>query len=218
MADQGAFVLDGDAVTVEGLTFAGIGDARFSPDSGELDIDAAREATGEATAELASVVAATNRSGKDVDVALIHDPSRLDALFGEVPLVLAGHYHSRTVRLDESGTRVMVEGSTGGAGISVGALDRLEAGEPLPLEASLLYFATTGEQARRLVAWDEVTVGGLGLSSVQIDRTPGAAGRGAGAPGGADRRRPSVEPSEDPSTPTGEGTPTSAATWSSRPS
>ena len=91
-------------MTVEGLTFAGIGDARFSPDSGELDIDAAREAAGESAAELAAVVGATNRSGKDVDVALIHDPSRLDPLLGEVPLVLAGHYHSRTVRLDESGT------------------------------------------------------------------------------------------------------------------
>ena len=217
VADQGAIVLEGEAVTVEGLTFAGIGDARFSPDSGELDIDAAREAAGESTAELAAVVGATNRSGKDVDVALIHDPSRLDPLLGEVPLVLAGHYHSRTVRLDASGTRVMVQGSTGGAGITAGALDRLEAGEPLPLQASLLYFGTTGEQAGRLVAWDEVSVGGLGLSSVQIDRTLVQPDEEP-SPSDEPTDDPSDDPGDDPSRPTGEGTPTSAATWSSRPS
>ena len=171
VAAQGALVLEGEAVTVEGLTFAGVGDARFSPDSGELDIDAARRSAGESAADLAAVIGSTNRSGEDVDVALIHDPSRLDPLLGEVSLVLSGHYHSRTVRLDESGTRVMVQGSSGGAGISAGALDRLAEGEPLPLEASLLYFGTSGDQAGRLVAWDDVTVGGLGLSSVEIDRT-----------------------------------------------
>jgi predicted MPP superfamily phosphohydrolase len=171
VAAQGASVLEGEAVTVGGLTFAGIGDARFSPDSGELDIDAARRSAGETAADLAAVIGSTNRSGEDVDVALIHDPSRLDPLLGEVPLVLSGHYHSRTVRLDGSGTRVMVQGSTGGAGISAGALDRLAEGEPLPLQASLLYFGTTGDQAGRLVAWDDVSVGGLGLSSVEIDRT-----------------------------------------------
>lgn len=171
VAAQGAVVLEGEAVTVAGLTFAGIGDARFSPDSGVLDIDAARRSAGETAADLAAAIGATNRSGADADVALIHDPSRLDPLLGEVPLVLGGHYHSRTVRLDESGTRVMVQGSSGGAGVSAGALDRLAEGDPLPLEASLLYFGTTGDQAGRLVGWDDVTVGGLGLSSVEIDRT-----------------------------------------------
>ncbi len=217
VAAQGATVLEGEAVTVEGLTFAGIGDARFSPDSGELDIDAAREAAGRSAADLAAVVGATNRSGEDVDVALIHDPSRLDALFGEVPLILAGHYHSRKIRLDASGTRVMVQGSTGGAGISAGALDRLEAGEPLPLEATLLYFGRSGEQARRLIAWDEVTVGGLGLSSVEIDRTLVQPDEEP-APPEEPSDDPSDEPSDEPSGSTDGGTPTSAATRSSRPS
>ncbi len=171
VAAQGATVLEGEAVTIEGLTFAGIGDARFSPDSGAGDAESKRAAAGGSAEELAEVIGATNRSGDDVDVALIHDPSRLDALFGEVPLVLAGHYHARTVRLDGSGTRVMLQGSTGGAGFSAGALERIEAGAPLPLEASLLYFGTSGEDAGRLLAWDDVTVGGLGLSSVQLDRT-----------------------------------------------
>ncbi len=103
-------------------------------------------------------------------MALIHDPGALDPLFGKVPLILAGHYHKRVVRLDESGTRVMVEGSTGGAGISVGALNSIEKGEPVPLEATLLYFASSGDREGQLVAYDEVTVGGLGLSSVSIDR------------------------------------------------
>ena len=140
-------------------------------DGGEEAVDdAKREAARGSAEELADLVGVTDRAGDDVDVALIHDPSALDALFGKVPLVLAGHYHRRIVRLDESGTRVMVQGSSGGAGFSAGALESLEQGEPLPLSASLLYFAASGDREGQLVAYDEVTVGGLGLSSVSIDR------------------------------------------------
>lgn len=232
VADQGAYVLDGEAVTVEGLTFAGIADGRFSPSSGELDIEAARETAGEQADKLASVVRATNRSGDDVDVALIHDPSRLDPLLGTVPLVLSGHYHSRTVRLDESGTRVMVQGSTGGAGITQGALDSLERGEPVPLQASLLYFAKSGEDAGRLVGWDDVTVGGLGLSSVQIDRTlvtdeleeappeqePTAPPEPADGSDGSEDPTGPTDPDDPgaPTTPTGAGATSAPTSWSIR--
>ncbi|GAB2683933.1 metallophosphoesterase family protein [Thalassiella azotivora] len=170
----GAVVLDGDVVEVEGLTFAGIGDPVFTPDGEEgTGDDADRDLIGEATEELAEVVAEheARDDGRGVDVALLHDPSRLDALFGQVPLVLAGHYHRRVVRVDESGTRVMVQGSTGGAGLTAAGLQRLGEGEPLPLTATLLYFADEGERAGRLVAFDQVTVGGLGLQSVTVERT-----------------------------------------------
>lgn len=181
-AQPNGVVLDGTTAEVGGLVFAGVADARFSPEGGGDDAaeddeggdeaadEAKREAARGSAEDLADLIGVTDRAGDDVDVAMIHDPSALDPLYGEVPLVLAGHYHRRIVRLDESGTRVMVQGSTGGAGISAGALDSLEEGDPVPLEASLLYFASSGEREGELVGYDEVRVGGLGLSSVSIDR------------------------------------------------
>jgi hypothetical protein len=84
--------------------------------------------------------------------------------------VLSGHLHERDVTFKD-GTRVMVEGSTGGAGLTANGLQSLTDGNPVPLEATLLYFAKSGPDAGRLLAYDEVTVGGLGLTSVSIDRT-----------------------------------------------
>jgi hypothetical protein len=73
--------------------------------------------------------------------------------------------------VDASGTRLMIEGSTGGAGITSGTVDRLAAGEPVPLSATLIYLARSGARARQVVAYDEVTVGGFGLASVSLTRT-----------------------------------------------
>ena len=167
-AQPGAVVLDRGSVEVGGLTVAGIGDLSFTPDGqGHSRAKAAEAAT-----LLAQTIADSDTAGRPVDIAMIHDPSGLDPLMGEVPLVLSGHYHTATERLDESGTRVMVEGSTGGAGVSRGALDRLEAGSPLPLEATLLYFGgRAGEPRPQLVAYDHVVVAGLGLASVSVQRT-----------------------------------------------
>lgn len=169
-----AVVLDGDVAEVAGLTFAGTGDPEFTPEEGEgAGDDTRRDKVGESVEELADVVERHERSNPDdpVDVAVLHDPSKLDALLGEVPLVLAGHYHYRVVREDPSGTRVMVEASTGGAGITSAGLARLGQGEPLALSATLLHFATQGERAGEVVAYDQVTVGGLGLASVTVERT-----------------------------------------------
>src|SRR5690625_4478873 len=57
-----------------------------------------------------------------VDVALIHDPSSLGPLFGEVPLVLSGHFHRRIDRLDAWGSRLRSEDTAGGADITSGGL------------------------------------------------------------------------------------------------
>jgi hypothetical protein len=119
--------------------------------------------------------------GKPVDVAAFHEPAGTEALDGVVPLALAGHVHQRSVRVDPNGTRVMVEGSTGGAGFD--SLKPSE-GKPVPLTATVLYFARSGERAGRLVGYDEVTVGGFGLASVSLVRTVVRPGTGAGlAPG-----------------------------------
>ncbi len=57
---------------------------------------------------------------------------------------------------------MLVEGSTGGAG-----LRGLEGDQPTPLECTVLYI---DRQTHKLQAYDEITVGGLGTSSVRIDR------------------------------------------------
>ena len=141
---------------------------------------------------------------KPVDVALVHEPRGAPALFGTVPLVLAGHLHRRVVTVDASGTRLMVEGSTGGAGITAGTVDRLVEGKPVPLTATIVYIARSGDRARQVVAYDQVTVGGFGLASVSLERTviraedapplpsPGATPTAAAATAtaGGRRRRP----------------------------
>jgi predicted MPP superfamily phosphohydrolase len=132
-----------------------------------------------AGARLLALVQSWNDRHPDrpVAVAAVHEPYAVPPLLGSVPLVLAGHLHSRSVRLDASGTRVMVEGSTGGAGISSNSIHSITDGEPVPLDATLLYVARRGERAGQVVAYDEITVGGFGLASVTIDRTvlrPGA--------------------------------------------
>jgi len=77
-------------------------------------------------------------------------------------VVLAGHTHTREVSVLDDGTRLMVEGSTGGAG-----LRGLQGEDPTPLSATVLYLdPTTGA----LTAWDEITLGGLGQSEVTIQR------------------------------------------------
>ncbi|WP_432544734.1 metallophosphoesterase family protein [Kineococcus sp. SYSU DK002] len=177
VAAQGAVVLDqGSTAQVAGLVFAGQGDPVFTPDGeGQQATGSAEDVQEAANEVLREGVERWRAAHPDdpVDVALVHDPSGLDPLLGRVPLVLAGHLHKRSVTLDASGTRIMVEGTTGGAGITSAGLDRLADGEPLPLSATLLYFgpgAAPGDPAR-LLAYDEVTVGGLGLAEVNLQRT-----------------------------------------------
>jgi hypothetical protein len=80
-----------------------------------------------------------------------------------VPLVLAGHTHERKVSELGDGTVLMVEGSTGGAG-----LRGLQGEYPEPLTCTVLYLdPATG----RLEAYDEITLGGLGETEVTIQRT-----------------------------------------------
>lgn len=111
---------------------------------------------------------------RPVTLATVHEPYAVPPLHGQVPLVLTGHFHSRDVswRQTEDGlsTLVMREGSTGGAGISAD-FRAIEAGEPLPLSATLLHIARSGPRAGQVLAYDEVTVGGFGLASATVERT-----------------------------------------------
>jgi hypothetical protein len=154
-----------------------------------------------AGARLADLVRSWNAAHADqpVTLAAVHEPYAAPPLLGTVPLVLAGHFHQRSVRLDPSGTRVMIEGSTGGAGITSDTMHRVADGEPVPVDATLLYIARNGDRAGQLVAYDEITVGGFGLASVTIDRTVVRAGSEAVlAPGQQGPPQPTPTPTGTP--------------------
>jgi predicted MPP superfamily phosphohydrolase len=161
-----AIVLDNGTATVAGLTFAGIGDPRFTPDKavnpqGASESQATIDQVLNSGRTLAQTVVIAPRP---VDIALVHDPRAAEPLAGRVPLVLAGHEHERRTATLVNGparTRLLVEGSTGGAG-----LRGLEGEHPRPLEMSILYF----DRAREFLATDEITVGGTGLAEVTLKR------------------------------------------------
>jgi predicted MPP superfamily phosphohydrolase len=169
-SEKNAVVLDDRVATVAGLTIAGIGDPRFTPVEGSAAPD--RPEAVAADTQLAGTIRTYDAAHPDdpVDLALVHDPSAADPLAGTVPLVLAGHLHKREVRT-VGPTTILVEGTTGGALITSDGLVKAGEGQALPLDASLLYFSRSGPDRGRLLAYDEVTVGGLGLTSVSITRT-----------------------------------------------
>ncbi|MFI5888958.1 metallophosphoesterase [Actinoplanes sp. NPDC051513] len=188
---RNAVVLDNSTTTVDGLTIAGIGDPEFTPDKSETPAAANADdpATSPLLQSGDRLAQTVRQSGKPVDIAMVHDPAMASPLSGLVPLVLAGHLHHREVSLlpapapapsasgasagptptpDASGppqtpveTRLMVEGSTGGAG-----LRGLEKEEPTPLSLSVLYF----DENHQLKAYDDIQLGGTGQSNVEMQR------------------------------------------------
>jgi predicted MPP superfamily phosphohydrolase len=153
-----AIVLDNHVGTVAGLTFAAIGDPRFTPDKSRAD-EYTRAGLRLHTEALVETIEGAHRP---VDVALVHDPVAAEPLRGVVPVVLAGHTHQRTVTGPEAGTLLMVAGSTGGAG-----LRGLQKSEPVPLMLSVLYF---NRDSRTLQAYDDIRVGGAGRAEVTLQR------------------------------------------------
>ncbi|MEV6365608.1 metallophosphoesterase [Micromonospora musae] len=163
-----AIVLNNSITTVAGLTIAGIGDPRFTPDKNTspagsgLTQQVADQVIG-AGEQLAQTIGGSPRP---VNIALVHDPASAGPLSGACPLVLAGHTHARQVsKLPEQPgrmpTQLLVEGSTGGAG-----LRGLEGEKPTPLSMSVLYF----DRDKLLQAHDDITVGGTGEAQVNLER------------------------------------------------
>ncbi|MFJ5778654.1 metallophosphoesterase [Streptomyces sp. NPDC093094] len=168
---------DGRAETIAGLRFAGIGDPQFTPDrSGKPGAEASQELAG---ARLATALRDQRTAGTPVDVAVVHEPSAARETDGEVPLVLSGHLHHQEMEILKYGTRLRIEGSTGGSGLRA-----IEGEHPDPIETSILYL---DRDTRRLQAWDEIRLGGLGLTTAEVSRhlpeenTPGA-GTSSGPP------------------------------------
>jgi predicted MPP superfamily phosphohydrolase len=151
---------DGRAVTVAGLRIAGMGDPQFTPDRSQPPGgDAAERAAGD---RLASALARQERAGTPVDIAVTHEPAAAEGTDGFVPLVLAGHIHHRETKVLPKGTRLKVEGSTGGGGLRAVQND-----SPEKVRASVLYVDSV---TKRLQAWDEITLGGLGLTTAEVSR------------------------------------------------
>lgn len=158
-AQPNAVVLDGRGADVAGLRLWGIGDPRYTPDKDQpTGADVEQEAAEAFAPQVDDRLAAEVRA----DVVLVHDARAAAELGGDVDLVLSGHTHrAREGRIGRT-TRLLVEGSTGGAG-----LRGLQRDEPVPLTSSLLYFDPT---TRALVAYDRITVQGLGEAGVTIER------------------------------------------------
>ncbi|MDN3296460.1 metallophosphoesterase [Streptomyces ficellus] len=154
-------VLDkGRAVTVAGLRVAGTGDPQFTPDRSV--VAAGDDAELAAGAELAASLREQRRAGTPVDIAVAHNPVAARQTDGEVPLVLAGHVHRRETEVLPGGTRIKIEGSTGGGGLRAVQNDK-----PEKVRASVLYL---DRDTRHLQAWDEITLGGLGLTTAEVSR------------------------------------------------
>jgi predicted phosphodiesterase len=197
-ANPNAVVLDGEGAEVAGLQFWGIGDPRYTPDKSEQVAGPSEQERARAFAPVVTSGLLRDEP-PEVDVALVHDSRMAAELGGHVPLVLAGHGHkplSDTIEPfvpdddgddggDEDGeddgttttitattttsagdapddTLLLVEGSTGGGGLRA-----LQGDEPLPLTASVLYFDPA---THRLLAYDRITVAGLGGTGATIDR------------------------------------------------
>lgn len=154
-------VLDsGKAETIAGLRFAGMGDPQFTPDrSNKPGADASEQLAGD---RLASALNDQKATGTPVDVAMVHEPSAAREVDGTVPLVLCGHLHHEGDEILKYGTRLRMEGSTGGSGLRA-----LEHKYPAPIEASILYF---DRDSRRLQAWDAIKLGGLGETTAEVSR------------------------------------------------
>jgi predicted phosphodiesterase len=148
---------DSKPVDVGGLRFIGEGDPRFTPDKAiSNQPDATVSQVGLAIAEGA------RESATPVDIAVVHDGMAASEIDGTVPLVLSGHYHRREQHLLPLGTLSFYQGSTGASG-----LRGLEHDKATPIRASVLYF---DRDTRKLQAWDDITLGGLGLVSAKLER------------------------------------------------
>ena len=154
-----AIVLEGTVSEVAGLRFWGIGDPRFTPDkSEEIDLDEQAEVATRFARRVQRMVAAD----RPVDVVLVHDPRMAERLTDEAGVVLAGHTHDASVERLSEESLLLVEGSTGGAGLRT-----LKDGDPQPLTTTVLYFdRKTGE----LRAYDRISVDGIGQTGARIQR------------------------------------------------
>ncbi|MGH3424236.1 MAG: metallophosphoesterase family protein [Nocardioidaceae bacterium] len=151
-----ATVLNGQKTTVDGVRIWGIGDPRYVPDKLTQNGDQVP------LTRYGQRLRPRIEDAGTVDMVMTHDPAIGRQWDGLAPLILAGHLHQRKTELLPGGSRLMVEGSTGGAGVRA-----LDYGKPTPITMDVLYL---DKRTHRLQAWDSITLGGVGLTSAQIER------------------------------------------------
>ncbi|MGH2705196.1 MAG: metallophosphoesterase family protein [Actinomycetota bacterium] len=146
-AQPNARVLDGKETEIEGLTVAGFGDPLFTP-GGTGDTSRQREEKMRYAERVGEMI---DELETEPDLVMVHDRLIAAELLGRSRLVLAGHDHRWSNRL-EKGTRTLVSGSTGAAG-----LHELTPSSDQPIALEVLYFSRS---TRRLIAWDRIEVQG----------------------------------------------------------
>jgi predicted MPP superfamily phosphohydrolase len=152
-------VLDGKVTTVKGIRFLGAGDPRFTPAWRRVVPESDTRAVANQAYALARVA---KNSFPAVDAIVFHDTAGATFFDGHASLLLTGHGHEQITRVLPKGSRLMQEGTTGGAGMRA-----LKYEEPQPVALSVLYL---DRSTRELQAWDQITLGGLGLTSARIER------------------------------------------------
>lgn len=99
------------------------------------------------------------------DILAVHDVRLAEESFGQVRLVLAGHTHERSME-ENSGTLVLVVGSTGATGLGSFVVKA-----EVPYEAQIIYF-----QGTEPVALDYITMSSFGtdfrVERVVLGETP----------------------------------------------
>ncbi len=152
-------VLNDTKTTIDGITVAGAGDPRLTPDKlTRSDSPAGDAAVISAAVQLADYVAAN----PGVDLVMFHDPHGVAELDGYAPTLLFGHLHQQYTWLGQKGSRIFVQGSTGGAGLRA-----LQGETPTPVTLTVLYLdPLTG----KVKAFDDITLGGLGTTSAEVTR------------------------------------------------
>jgi predicted phosphodiesterase len=128
----GAIVLDGSVRDINGITVYGRGDPVFTPDRRSL-LDSEQFATAERAAG-ALIADDLSRLERPPDIVAVHDDRMAEAVAGTVPLVVSGHFHQQSARV-EGGTLFLRVGSTGGAGATV-----FTQTGGVPLSAEILHF------------------------------------------------------------------------------
>jgi predicted phosphodiesterase len=152
-------VLQNAKVTIDGITVAGAGDPRFTPDKlTRSDSPSGDAAVIDAAARLADFIGGTS----GVQLVAFHDPHGWTRLDGYAPTLLFGHLHEQSTWRGPKGSRVFVQGSTGGAGLRA-----LQGETPTPVTLTVLYVdPSTG----KVKSFDDITLGGLGTTSAEVTR------------------------------------------------
>ena len=145
-AQSNAVVLDGEARTIDGLRVYGLGHPAFTPARGDpVDDEEFAELARGAGAVIAEDLEA---SEQPVDVVAVHDDRMAEAVAGQVPVVISGHFHETTAEV-VNGTLFLRIATTGGSGAGI-----FRGLEDIPLSAEVLYFSRAEEP--ELIAYDVI--------------------------------------------------------------